>query len=121
MHEMGIALQIIDIATESIPAELKGRKVARINLRIGKLAAIVADSLHFCFGIASRETAVEGAELNIREIPVKAHCRECNTHWTLSGPAFTCEKCNSGNIEVTSGRELDIESIEIADPDPPSP
>ena len=43
MHEMGIALQIIEIATASIPAELGSAKVEKVNLKIGKLAAVVAD------------------------------------------------------------------------------
>jgi Zn finger protein HypA/HybF involved in hydrogenase expression len=28
---------------------------------------------------------------------------------------FTCQKCTSGSIELLSGRELDIDSIEIAE------
>ena len=115
MHEMGIALQIIEIAAESIPAELKDVKVARVNLKVGKLSAIVPDSLRFCFEVASKETALEGAELAIEEIPVVARCRDCQKEWTISEPAFACQSCESGNIEILSGRELDIESIEIAE------
>ena len=44
MHEMGIAMQIIEIATSSIPAGEGDVQVERVNLRVGKLAAIVADS-----------------------------------------------------------------------------
>lgn len=117
MHEMGIAMQIIEIATASIPAEEGDVKVARVNLKVGKLAAVVADSLRFCFDIAAKETPLEGAELGIEEIPVVARCKECDVKWTIQGPAFNCEKCGSGQIEILSGRELNIESIEIADED----
>lgn len=117
MHEMGIALQIIDIATDSIPPELKGARVARVNLKIGKMAAVVPDSLRFCFEVASRETALEGAELVIEQTPVTARCRGCDHEWTLSEPAFVCNRCGGGSLEMLSGRELDIESIEIADED----
>jgi hydrogenase nickel incorporation protein HypA/HybF len=115
MHEMGIALQIIEIATESIPPDLKTVRVARVNLKVGKLSAVVPESLRFCFEVASRETALEGAELRIEEIPVVARCRDCQAEWTISEPAFACETCESGNLEILSGRELDIESIEIAE------
>ena len=115
MHEMGIALQIIEIATESIPADLKDTKVARINLKVGKFSAVVPESLRFCFEVASKETALEGAELVIEEIPVVARCRDCATEWTISEPVFACQNCESGNFEILSGRELDIESIEIAE------
>ena len=114
MHEMGIALQIIEIATDSIPKKLKASKVARVNLKLGKLAAVVAESLRFCFEVASKETALEGAELAIEEIPVLARCQDCKAEWTITEPAFSCPACESGALEILSGRELDIESIEIA-------
>jgi hydrogenase nickel incorporation protein HypA/HybF len=114
MHEMGIALQIIEIATASIPAQMGSAKVEKVNLKIGKLAAVVPDSLRFCFDIATRDTALAGAELAIEETPVAARCKECNTHWTIDEPAFTCPACGSGSLEVLSGRELDIVSIEVA-------
>ena len=115
MHEMGIAMQIIEIATASIPPDEGAVKVARVNLKVGKLAAVVADSLRFCFEIAAKETPLEGAELGIEEIPVVARCKACHSEWTIEGPAFSCQQCGSGKIDVLSGRELNIESIEIAD------
>ena len=117
MHEMGIALQIIEIATDSIPADAGDVRVEKINLKIGKLAAVVPDSLRFCFDVAIKDTPLDGAKLVIQELPVTARCKDCDTHWTINGPAFTCENCNSGSLEILSGRELDIESIEIAQKD----
>jgi hydrogenase nickel incorporation protein HypA/HybF len=115
MHEMGIALQIIDIATASIPPEMGSARVERVNLKIGKLSAVVPESLRFCFEIASKETPLAGAVLAIEETAVVARCKECDARWTIEEPAFTCKACNSGALEILSGRELDIVSIEIAE------
>ena len=115
MHEMGIAQQIIDIATASIPPDMGSARVERVNLKIGKLSAVVPDSLRFCFEIVSRDTPLAGAELAIEETPVVARCKDCDTRWTISEPVFTCQACRSGSLEILSGRELDIVSIEIAD------
>jgi hydrogenase nickel incorporation protein HypA/HybF len=117
MHEMGIALQIIEIATASVPPELKGSRVARVNLKIGKLAAVVPASLRFCFEVASKETSLADAELVIEETDVRARCRDCQSEWTITEPAFACPTCDSGALDILSGRELDIESIEIAEGD----
>ena len=68
MHEMGIALQIIEIATASIPADAGQVRVEKINLKIGKLAAVVPDSLRFCFDVAVKDTPLDGARLTIEEI-----------------------------------------------------
>ena len=115
MHEMGIAMQIIEIASASIPQDAAGVRVERVNLKIGKLAAVVPESLRFCFEIASRETPLDGARLHIDEIPVVARCKDCREEWTIDEPVFTCAACNSGKIDILSGRELNIESIEIAE------
>lgn len=113
MHEMGIALEIIDIASTSIPAEMKHCRVERVNIQVGKLSAVVPASLRFCFDVAAKETPLAGAVLVIDEIPIRAECRTCGHLWTIEGPAFTCRACRSGNIEMLSGRELNITSIEI--------
>ncbi len=113
MHEMGIAMQIIEIATSSIPDDMEDVCVKKVNIKIGKLSAVVPSSLRFCFEIAAADTRLAGAELDIEEIPVVARCRECSEEWTINDPAFKCRKCNSGSIDVVSGRELDISSIEI--------
>mgnify|MGYP001815986780 FL=1 len=113
MHEMGIALEVIKIAIASIPLDMKGARVAQVNLKVGKLSAVVPDSLRFCFDVAGKDTALAGAELIIEEIPVRIRCRDCQAEWRVETPAFRCRECDSGSVEIVSGRELDIRSIEI--------
>ena len=115
MHEMGIAMQIIDIAKASIPPNMQGVRIERVNLQIGKLSAVVPTSLTFCFEIAAKDTPLEGAKLNIDEVPVTAKCNQCGNTWTITSPAFNCIACESGDIDIISGRELDIVSLEIAE------
>jgi len=115
MHEMGIAMQVVEIATASIPEHLKNSRVQGVYLKIGKLSSVVPDSLRFCFDIVSKDTAIAGAVLYIDEIPVTARCKSCDNHWTITGPAFSCPGCSSGTIELISGQELDISSIELED------
>ena len=118
MHEMGIALQIVEIATASIPPDAGDVQVEKVHLKIGKLAAVVPESLRFCFDVAIKDTALDGAQLVIEELPVVARCKDCGQQWTINEPVFKCENCDSGSLEILSGQELDIESIEIAEEDP---
>ncbi len=115
MHEMGIAMQVMEIAIDSIPEEMGDARVERVNLKVGRLAAVVPDSLRFCFDIITKDTRISGAELNIEEVPVVAKCNDCHEEFTIDGPAFSCTECGGGSIEIISGRELDIASIEIAE------
>jgi hydrogenase nickel incorporation protein HypA/HybF len=113
MHEMGLATEIVRIVTDSIPADMAHPRVARVNLKVGKLAAVVPQSLLFCFEIAAKETLAEGAQLHIEEIAVSARCNTCAAIWEVSEPVFQCPHCSGTSVEMLSGRELDIDSIEL--------
>jgi hydrogenase nickel incorporation protein HypA/HybF len=115
MHEMGIAMDILRIVQESIPAEMTGAKVQRVNLKVSKFSAIVPDSLRFCFNVVAANTVAEGAELAVEEVPVVARCNDCNHAFTIEEAVFVCPKCKGGRIDMLSGRELDIVSIELSE------
>jgi len=117
MHEMSIALEVIEIVKASLPPEPPRVRVEKVNLQVGKLSAIVPRSLHFCYEIAVRDTPLAGSRLEIEEIPVVARCNGCGFDWTLEKPAFKCPACAGTDIAVLSGRELDIVSIEIEEQD----
>lgn len=119
MHEMGIITQIVKIATSSIPDDMENAQVERVNMKVGRLSAVVVESLRFWFEIVARDTPLSGAELNIEEIPVVVRCNKCNKEWTVDRPVFICKECNGGSIEILSGRELDIVSIEMANNEQP--
>jgi hydrogenase nickel incorporation protein HypA/HybF len=115
MHEMGIAMQIVKIATDAIPDGGANTPVKRVDIRVGKLTAIVPESLRFCFEIIVKDTPLSGAELNIEEVPIWARCIKCDYEWKISHPVFKCSQCDNGAIDIISGQELEVASIEIVD------
>lgn len=115
MHEMGIALHIVEIASSAVPDDVDDLQVEVVNLKVGRLTAVVPQSLRFCFNIVTRDTALAGARLQIEEIPVVVHCDHCDLETTIEEPPFVCSGCDSGDIEIVAGRELVVTSIEVAD------
>jgi len=115
MHEMGVAQQMINIALTSIPSDIVNPRVEVLNLKVGKLAAVVEDSLRFCFEIISKDSALEGAKLVVEHVPVRVRCKDCSHIWEVDGPVFSCPSCKDGAVEIISGRELEIVSIELAE------
>lgn len=113
MHEMGIAQELVRIALEALPADLKDPKVASLNLRIGKLSSVVPHSLTFCFDIITRDTPLAHACLNIEMVPVRIRCKACGREWEADTPVFRCPDCEEGQTELLSGREIDIESLTL--------
>ena len=108
MHELGITQNIIAIVTENA----KGKKVQRVLLEIGKLSAIMPESIKFCFDICAKDTILEGAILEILEIPGMAKCRECGTNFYVEKPFGICE-CGSIKLDIIAGEELKIKEIEV--------
>jgi hydrogenase nickel incorporation protein HypA/HybF len=115
MHETGIAEKIVEIALASVPDDVENPKIERMHLRIGKFASVVEDSLRFCFGIIVKDTPLEDTELVIENVPVLVHCNKCSHEWEVSDPIFQCPECQGADLEMLTGREIDIESIELAD------
>lgn len=115
MHEMGIAQQLVQIALDSIPADIENPRVEIVNLKIGKLAAVVEHSLGFCFEILTKDTPLEAARLEIDLVPVRVHCKSCDHQWEVTGPVFKCPFCEDGDVQMLTGREIEITSMELAD------
>ncbi len=115
MHEMGIAQQLVEIALGAIPEDIEDPKVQSLNLRIGKLAAVVEHSLTFCMEIITKDTPLENARLNIEEVPVRIQCKTCGREWETDTPIFQCPECEDSQTTLLSGREIEITSLELAD------
>jgi hydrogenase nickel incorporation protein HypA/HybF len=114
MHELGVTQSIVDALLEEMARRNLG-SIAVVNMRCGRLTTFVPDSIRFYYDSLIGGTKLEGSELNIEDVPVKGTCNNCNTPLELDEPIFLCAKCGSPDLEITSGRELEITSIEIED------
>lgn len=121
MHELSIATSIVESVTETAAA-YPGARILEVRLRVGALASVVEDSLQFCWSIATEDTALAGSRLVVRSLPIIAHCAHCDADSELSGVQnFHCPRCGQIAADFRQGRELEIESIEIEDPEPTAP
>ena len=114
MHEMGIAQQLMEIALGAIPEDVEDPRVECLNLRIGKLAAVVEHSLTFCMEIITKDTPLENVTLKIETVPVRIQCQECGREWETDSPIFQCPNCADARTQLLSGREIEITSLELA-------
>ncbi len=117
MHELSMAASIVDAVTESAAA-YPGSRVKSVKLRLGVLAAVVQESLEFCWGLATEGTPLDGAALVVVTVPVVVHCAACGRDSEIEGVhSFRCPSCGEPAGDLRQGRELEIESIEIEEPD----
>ena len=113
MHELSIALSIIDGVTEE--AKTRGvEKVLAVHLRLGLLSGVVKDALLFSYEQACEGTLLEGSSLVVDEVPVIVYCPTCDTRRELDSlQEFVCTECGTPTGEVLSGRELQITAMEV--------
>ncbi|MGE0887330.1 MAG: hydrogenase maturation nickel metallochaperone HypA [Blastocatellales bacterium] len=113
MHELSIAMSIVEMATEEL-ARNGGRQVNAVHLKLGHLSGVVKDALLFSYSVACDGTALAGSQLLIEESPVVVHCPLCRREQTLdSFQHFRCPVCGSPTTEVLRGRELEVTALEI--------
>ena len=110
MHELSLSGAIVN----TVVKHAAGRPVSVVSMRIGALRQVVPDTLEFYFGFVSKGTVCEGARLEQELIPARLRCAACEREWEIELPVFMCPGCGSaGRVEVASGEEFEVESIEV--------
>lgn len=122
MHEMSIAMAVVDQVAEAAQAGA-ARSVSRVELEIGELAGVVPDALAFSFELARTGTPLDGAELVTRSVAARARCAPCAGEWAVGMPPdLSCPGCGNGTaVELLTGRELRILRVVWEDAPEPIP
>ena len=112
MHELSITQSILSIALEQAEVNHANR-ITKINITIGELLGIVDECVEFHFELFSKDTIADGASLSFDRPPTRLRCRKCNNTFSPDGLNWVCPGCRSQSIEIVSGRECHVSSIEV--------
>src|SRR4051812_49711860 len=116
MHEMSVALAVIDQVEQAAAQAGDVTAVLTVRLQVGELAGVVADSLAFCFELACAGTVLAGAELVTETVPGRARCADCAHEWAVGmPPRLTCPACGGTSTDLLAGRELQIAGVHWED------
>jgi len=115
MHELSIAMSIVEMAQEE--AESRGGvQVQAVHLRLGLLSGVVKEALLSSYEMACHATPLEGSQLLIEEIPIEVFCPKCETPRLVSSIQWMrCPDCGTPTPTVLRGKELEIVALEIRD------
>lgn len=109
MHELSIAQAIVDVAT----ANAGDSRVTHVHVKVGRLRQVVPAALGFSFELCTHGTAVEGAALELEEVPIGVTCRSCGAGSQPATFPLACGTCGGLSVEVVQGEELVVESLEL--------
>jgi len=112
MHELSIAMGIVDAAREE--AEQRDVKVSAVHLRLGALSGVVKDALLFSYEVACQDTPLQGSRLIVEDVPVVIFCQRCQQQRALgSVQSFLCPVCNEPTMNIVQGKELEVFALEV--------
>jgi len=111
MHELALTQSIVELVVDRALREGM-RAVTRVELEVGAASGVEPEALRFCFDAVTRETAAEGAVLDIREQPLRGRCRDCGLVFDLAGLAAPCPQCHAYAPTVLGGRQLRVTFFE---------
>lgn len=112
MHELSIALGIVDAAREEL--ERVGGRVSAVHLRVGELSGVVREALLSSYVMACMDTPLEGSRLVVENVPVLVYCPRCDALVPVpSMQWFCCSKCGEPTGDVRQGKELQLVALEI--------
>jgi hydrogenase nickel incorporation protein HypA/HybF len=115
VHELSIAVSLVDLASAEADLVAPAR-VDVLHVRIGVLAGVVRESLLFSFDVAAAGTAIEGARLEIQQIPATVWCATCQAKQTLANvQRRRCPVCDSPTPQLLTGEELQLVSMEVVE------
>jgi hydrogenase nickel incorporation protein HypA/HybF len=112
MHELSIAMSIVELAEEE--AERRGVQVEAVHLKLGALSGVMKQALLSCYEMACENTPLHGSRLIIDEVPVVVFCPGCCAQRPLhSIQLFCCSECGTPCSEIVQGKELEVVALEI--------
>jgi hydrogenase nickel incorporation protein HypA/HybF len=112
MHELSIALSLVDLACEE--AGRQPGRVCALHLKVGALAGVVPEALLASYEMACTDTPLAGSRLVIEQVPVVVFCPRCRTERSLDGvQSLCCPACGTPTPQIEHGRELELVAMEI--------
>jgi hydrogenase nickel incorporation protein HypA/HybF len=115
MHELSIAMSLLDVVAEELERQGGGRVVA-IHMKLGPLSGVVKEALCSAYVLAREGTEMEDAELVVEEVPIVAFCGPCGgARPIVSVLEIVCPDCGEPTPEIINGRELEVVGLEIAE------
>lgn len=129
MHEYSTAVGIVETICD-VAKKHHAKRIQKVELVVGEFTMLNGEQLIFAFEIASEGTLAEGAEVIITEQKGQIECKDCKYKGDIKRKdekvdhlvvdltnIFECPKCKSNNTDISGGRDIYVNNIEVELPD----
>lgn len=112
MHELSLMEGMVQGIQEEALRQGFSR-VHQVRLEIGRLAGVEVEALRFAFGPATQGTLIEGALLEILELPGRGVCQACGEEVEVEARFDLCPACRQGFVALASGTEVRVKDLDV--------
>lgn len=114
MHEFSLCQEIVTAVLSEMEKVGSPCRLIKTTVTAGKLRQIVPEYLTFAYETLTKDTIAEGSTLEVEVVPIVVTCRECGWSGEVEGEYFFhCVECKSNRVEIKSGKELYLKSLEV--------
>jgi len=129
VHEFSTAVGIVETIVD-VAKKNNAKRIIKVELVVGEFTMLNGEQLTFAFEIASEGTLAAGAEVIITEQNGQIECKDCKYKGDVKKKdekvdhlvvdltnIFECPKCKSNNTDISGGRDIYVNNIEVELPD----
>jgi hydrogenase nickel incorporation protein HypA/HybF len=113
MHELSIALSILDELEEQIEKH-DHAAVEAVHVRLGVLSGVDPQALRFAYELAREGTPFAASRLKIESVRLLVLCLQCKQTHQPDPQNICCPRCLTPEQEILEGRELEVRALELA-------
>jgi len=114
VHELSVALRIVEALTEELATEDEVLTVTAVSIQVGTLSGLVPEALQFSWDMATADTRLQGAKLEIETVHAVGFCSACQLNQTITNlQSMRCPSCQTPIQQITGGNELEILTMEV--------
>jgi hydrogenase nickel incorporation protein HypA/HybF len=115
VHEFSIAEALLGQVLKHGPA---GARISGVRIRVGALRGLEPEALQMSWTAVTIGSAIEGAVLEVDQLPWAITCSSCGRVWESRVPFVSCE-CGNDTPAPVGGDELEIVSLTIDEEEAP--
>ena len=109
MHEFSLTQNLLDIALKNA----NSKRIVNVNLLVGPFSDEREESIRFYWRDLAEGTLGEGAQLHFQYVKAEMKCLECGGTFSLENDESICVYCQSDRLQLLSGDEVRLESIDV--------
>lgn len=111
MHEMSLAMSVMDIAQREMARAGKSR-LTGLEIEIGSQAGVERSTFITALDAVTRSMVGSRVRIDIVDVEATAQCLQCETRFSpRSFGGGTCPNCGSGQTLIVAGREFRLRSL----------